>query len=211
LFGQIVLDSSWIARSIEYLGHGKRFGNWVELGLILVTHLEIYCKDSYLIIVERRDVLSIPIVGFNIELDKQIYRVLFLSVVYFFGLLHHRLYLVHWLLVTLTSHISLFIVWVYCRIQNNSCFLHMYCWNPSQVCTANVNYNHERELCENAFICGAWRIRCQNIFIICFLRCEMYSLLKCESNILKILQDTWKIQRAKIILKFYISNSLSTS
>jgi hypothetical protein len=142
LFGQIVLDSSWIARSIEYLGHGKRFGNWVELGLILVTHLEIYCKDSYLIIVERRDVLSIAIVGFNIELDKQIYRVLFLSVVYFFGLLHHHIYLVHWLFVTLTSHINLFMVWVYCRIVFFTCIVetpHKFALQMLTIIT-NVNY-----------------------------------------------------------------------
>jgi hypothetical protein len=43
---------------IESLGHGERFGTRVELGLILVTQFEISCKDSYLIIVERRAALS---------------------------------------------------------------------------------------------------------------------------------------------------------
>jgi hypothetical protein len=37
VFEKIVLNSPWVARSIESLGHGKRFRIMVELELILVT------------------------------------------------------------------------------------------------------------------------------------------------------------------------------
>jgi hypothetical protein len=47
-----------ILGQIESLSHGKRLGYWVELGANSCNPIMIFCKGTYLIIMERRVALS---------------------------------------------------------------------------------------------------------------------------------------------------------